>query len=110
MRQYQIDDLRVEDHEKLLKWLEGHYESGGLDGVFWVPLAPHLLTDEQLAHKACHPLCFSLVLNEQKLAGELLVRTKKKMTCTCMGYATEVQRNWLVHLIDAMLDELTIIN
>ena len=110
MRQYQIDDLRLEDHEKLAKWLEENYEPAGMDGVYWVPLAPHLLTEEQLAHKECHPLCFSIVLGENRLAGELLVRTRKKMTCTCMGYATEAQRNWLVHLIDGMLGELSIIN
>ena len=110
MRQYQIDDLRLEDHEKLSAWLEKNCESGGVDGVYWVPLASHLLTEEQQAHKACHPLCFSLVLNEDRLAGELLVRTRMKMSCTCMGYATEAQRNWLIHMMDAMLDELGIIN
>jgi len=42
------------------------------------------------------------------LACELLVRTKNRMRCDCIQYATANQRNWLIELIDNMFSRLEI--
>jgi hypothetical protein len=51
---------------------------------------------------------FALMLEENALFCELLVRIKTNIRCDCMGYATVEQRNWLVDWADAVLEKLSI--
>lgn len=110
MKQYVIDDIRYEDHARLKAALESRFDSSGVEGLFWVPLPLKLMTPVQAAHEDCHPLYFSIELQEDRLSCELLVRTRERMRCDCMGYATEAQRNWLIDLIDGLFVQLEIIN
>ena len=108
MRQYLIDELRPADLDSLKTYLAKHYVPDALGGLFWIPLAGDLLTDTQKAHPECQPHYFAVDLDESRLACELLVRTKSRMRCDCISYATEVQRNWLIALIDDIFDQLKI--
>ncbi|OQY11427.1 MAG: hypothetical protein B6I31_04945 [Desulfobacteraceae bacterium 4572_19] len=109
MKQYVIDDIRLEDYGKIKDYLGETYGKPDLGGIYWIPLLQELLTDVQAEHKGCHPLVFAVDLSEKRLECEFLVRTKKSMRCDCMGYATLTQRNWLIDYIDTMLEKLGVI-
>jgi hypothetical protein len=108
MKQYLIDELRPEDHERLKGYLDDRYAVAGFEGLYWIPIAHDLLDDKQKAHKECHPHYFALELLPDRLACELLVRTSERIRCDCIQYATETQRNWLIQFIDAALEDLAI--
>ena len=108
MKQYVIDELRAADYESLRAYLQEHYGSAAMDGVFWIPLENSLLTDIQKGHRDCQPHCFAVDLAENRLALELLVRSKSTMRCDCIRYATEAQRNWLIAFIDDIFNQLEI--
>ena len=108
MKQYVIDELRAADYESLKTYLQEHYGPAAVDGIYWIPLENGLLTDIQKAHRDCQPHYFAVDLDENRLALELLVRTKSVLRCDCIGYATEAQRNWLIALIDDIFNQLEI--
>ena len=108
MKQYVIDELRPSDYDTLKAYLNDHFGSGPMDGIYWLPIDSDMLSNEQAEHTDCHPLCFAVDLELNRLSIELLLRTKSRMRCNCMGYATETQRNWLIRTIDAMFDRLDI--
>ena len=109
MKQYLVDELRPHDYEQIKAYLDAHFERAEIDGIYWIPLEAQLLTPEQAEHTDCQPFFLALALEPTSLACELLVRTKQRMRCTCINYATEVQRNWVIRLIDTLLAEMAII-
>ena len=108
MKQYVIDELRPKDYEKIKAYLDERYALGGLQTIYWIPLEPGILTDLQCEHQACQPFYFTFEMHKDRLACELLIRTRQRVRCACMVYATETQRNWLIRFIDAIFDELGI--
>jgi len=108
MKQYVIDELRAADSESLKTYLQAHYGPAVLAGIYWIPLENDLLTDIQRAHRDCQPHYFIVDLNQNRLAAELLLRTKSTLRCDCIGYATQAQRNWLIALVDDIFNQLEI--
>ena len=108
MRQYVVDQLSGDDFKQLREYLEKKYGEPQFDSIFWLPVDPLALSPVQLAHEQCQPFFTAIELQGGQLVCELLVRTKHKMRCECMGYATEKQRNAMINLIDGILDELEI--
>ncbi|GBC63041.1 hypothetical protein DENIS_4030 [Desulfonema ishimotonii] len=108
MKQYVIDELRLEDYDTLRTCLDEHFGDSGVGGLYWIPLDADILSEIQAEHTACQPFYFAAELEEDRLSFELLVRTRNHMRCDCMAYATPVQRNWLVEQIDAILEKLNI--
>jgi len=108
MKQYVIDDLRPNDYELIKAFMEKNYSSSEVDGIYWIQLDRHILTDIQAEHADCQPFYFAVDLEPNFIAFEMLIRTHKKMRCTCMGYANELQRNWLIKLADSIFDALEI--
>ena len=102
MKQYIIDELRLEDHENIKAYLYEKYGAPKLGGIYWIPLDTEMLTDIQASHAECRPYYFALDLEFDRMACELLVRSERRMRCNCVGYATEKQRNWLIAVVDAM--------
>ncbi len=109
MKQYVIDELRPQDHQRLKAFLDQNFEAATLPGVYWLPLDERVCTDLQARHTACRPHFLTLTLEPDHLACELLVRTRSKLRCDCMGFATEAQRNWLIRYIDALFDHLGLV-
>ena len=109
MKQYVVDELRIEDHRTIKAYLDAHFETSGLGGSYRLPLPEEMLASEQAAHVACRPLYFAVTLEAVQLTAELLVRTNQRLRCSCMGYADASQRNWLISTIDAILDRLGVI-
>lgn len=108
MKQYVIDQLRLEDYHALKTYLDENLGAPDMGGIYWMPLAPELMTDHQRDHADCHPLCLALELEEDRLSCELLVRTKNRIRCACIAYATPTQRAWLMDCVDAIFEKLRI--
>ena len=109
MKQYVIDEIRPQDAEKIKTYLDETFGASGLDGLYWIPLDETLLSEVQKAHNDCAPFFMSLELTPDRLAGELLVRTRRRVRCDCIHYADKRQRDWLIETMDAMFDRLGII-
>jgi hypothetical protein len=101
-----LDELRQSDLEKLAGHLAATLTPAGMEGVYWLDLPPDLLSAEQEAHAECGPHRVALVLEEESLRLELLVRAHDSLRCTCTGYATPAQRQFLLGYADRLVAEL----
>jgi hypothetical protein len=81
MKQYVIDEIRPEDHHKIEQYLDASYGPVEMGGIYWVPIAAE-------------------VLNE--------VRTKNRIRCACIGYASGDQQIWIMEVVDAIFEKLDI--
>ena len=108
MKQFVIDELRPWDFEKLKAYLDDTFGSGAVDGLYWLRIATEVLSELQSEHKECQPFFFAIDLESDRVVIELLVRTKSRVRCACMSYATETQCNWLMRQMDAIFAELEI--
>lgn len=109
MKQYVIDEIRLQDYHKVKNYLDETLGDSGVDGVYWVPMEEEMLSEVQRAHRACAPYYMALELTEDRLAGEFLVRTKSRIRCDCIQYADMRQREWLIRTVDAIFEKLGII-
>jgi hypothetical protein len=108
MKQYVIDELRPADYELVKAYIEKNFGSSKVDGIYWIQLDQDILTKIQAEHTDCQPFYFAVDLEPNLMSFELLIRTRKRIRCDCMGYATEKQRNWLIRLADSIFDGLGI--
>ncbi len=108
MKQYVIDELRPIDYKLVKAYLKKNFSSSDVDGIYWIQLDQNILTEIQVEHTSCQPFYFAVELEPNLITFELLIRTKKRIRCDCMGYATETQRNWLIRLADSIFDTLEI--
>jgi hypothetical protein len=108
MKQYVVDQLRYPDYEKLKALLDQRYGEAVMGAVYWIPLEREVLSPIQLEHRECQPHVAAVELEETRLSMELLVRTRNRIRCSCIAYASERQRNWLIHIVDCMLEQLGI--
>jgi hypothetical protein len=109
MKQYIIDELRLEDYEKVKIFFDNNLKQTSFAGIYWLPLSDDLLTDNQKEHDNCKPFYFALALSQNQISCELLIRTQNTLQCSCIEYATKKQRDWLIQYIDSMFEDLIII-
>ncbi len=108
MKQYVIDELRPSDYKMIKAYLEENASPSVVDGIYWIKIDQNLLTEIQAEHTNCQPFYFTVNLEPTFIACELLVRTKNRMRCSCISYAAEKQRNWLIGFADSIFDKLQI--
>jgi hypothetical protein len=108
MKQYVIDELRPADYEKIKSYMDENFESSDLDGIYWVSMDQNMLSDVQAEHVECQPFHFAIDLEPNLLACELLVRSENRMRCSCIGYATDEQRDWILRFVDTIFERLEI--
>jgi hypothetical protein len=108
MKQYVIDQLSSQDYLLVKDYLDKHFKNAGMDDIYWIPIDENLLSEVQKSHTQCQPFCFAVEIVPNKITWELLVRTNNCMRCNCMGYANELQINWLVEFADSILERLKI--
>jgi hypothetical protein len=108
MKQYVVDEFRAADHEKIKAYLDAEFGPAEMGGIYWIPMAEEMLSEVQKAHKPCQPFFFALNFKSDRLCCELLIRTRNRIRCDCINYATESQRNWLISVVDAMFEKLEI--
>ncbi len=109
MKQYIIDELRLEDYEKIKQYFEANCKSASIEGVYWLEIPEELLTEIQASHESCQPFNFSIELEESNLSCGLLVRASSNIRCHCIAYANIEQRNWLIDTIDSIMEQNGII-
>ena len=109
MKQYVIDELRPEDHHKIRQYLDVTYGAVEMSGIYWIPLDVEVLTEIQREHVDCQPFYFAVDLAEDRFALELLVRTKNRIRCSCIGYASREQLIWIMGVVDAIFEKLGIV-
>lgn len=109
MRSLVLDELRPPDVQALRERLAKTLIASRLPDVFWLEMPPDLLTPEQTAHQEqCGPFRAALVLEENELRLELLIRTHASLHCTCTAYASKAQRDFLLSFLDRLVEELGI--
>lgn len=108
MKQYVIDEIRPGDRPAIQADLDARWGPADLGGIYWIPLEPGLLNPVQARHVDCQPHCVALELETDRLVCEMLVRTRNRMRCDCIGYADAAQRAWLMERVDAIFDRLQI--
>lgn len=110
MKQYVIDELRASDYEKIKTYMDANFTSDVVPGIYWIPIPDDQLSEAQAGHAECHPFFFAVEMGPQLMACELLIRTRSRLRCSCIRYATEGQRNWLIDTVDAIFERLEIIS
>lgn len=108
MKQYVIDQLRLEDYDAIKTYLDEKFGGSGIGGLYWIPLDDEIHNPVQQDHADCRPFYFAVELTEDRLSCELLVRTTRKVRCDCICYADTAQRNWIIDAMDAILERLGI--
>jgi len=104
MKQYQIDEIRLDDYSKIKEYIDQSYGPPDLSTVYWIPLPEHLYDAEQAKHSTCHPLYFVIDLEESCLTCEFLIRTRNRIRCDCIRYANEQQVAYLISFIDRIFE------
>jgi hypothetical protein len=104
MRQFLIDDLSAEESANLDTYMKKALKQGAMEGLFWLYLPEDLLAEKQDGHEECGPFLFGIELTRNKLIAEFLVRNQSNLHCSCIGYATKAQRDFLLDFIDTMLE------
>ena len=106
MKQFVVDELRRADYNTLKTYLNDNFRDAAIDRIYWLPIATQVLSDIQINHKDCQPFYFVIDLEFDRMSIELLVRTKNRVQCACMAYATEKQCIWLIRQVDKMFEQL----
>lgn len=108
MKQYVIDELRPGEYNKIKSYCDEKFGKSAIADIYWIPVKDEYLTEEQRRHKDCSPHCFAVVLEENLLACEFLIRTKNRVRCSCMGYAGERLRAHIIQFADDLFETLGI--
>ena len=109
MRSYLIDELSDADMEKIKAYMKKIAMPSRMADSYWIPLPGYLLTHTQCRHHACQPHVFAAELNPNRFTLELLIRSLKKMRCSCQGYATPIQQAFAIGFVDRMIQKLGIL-
>ncbi len=108
MRSYLIDEISHSDIEKIHDFLKEHSVSSSLDQLFWVMIPEDILSEIQYQHSDCQPHAFAVEIGEDWMKLEFLVRSINKMQCTCPGYSTKQQQEFIINFALNMLNQLGI--
>ncbi|MBM4276081.1 MAG: hypothetical protein FJ134_16735 [Deltaproteobacteria bacterium] len=108
MRQYLLDEIRKGDLTRLRDYLNDHAIAAGLEGIWWVDLPEDLLSPEQFSHRDHHPFRFAVELGDDFVRFEFLIRSRETMRCSCIGYATRPQRDFILGFADRLVEELAL--
>lgn len=109
MKQYLIDQLREGDFLALQDHLDNHAEAGHLPGIYWIPLPENLYEGLQREHGNCQPFYFAINLDLKSISFELLIRTRQRLHCGCLAYASQRQRDYILAYADGLFEELGLV-
>jgi hypothetical protein len=106
MRQYELDEIARNDISRIRDYLDGHAAASGLAGIWWVDVPEDLLSPDQFEHRDCWPHRFAVELGDDFVRFEFLIRSLQTMRCTCIGYATRLQRDFILAFADRLVEDL----
>jgi hypothetical protein len=108
MRQYQLDEIPRKDIPRVREYLNQHAVAAGLEGIWWVDLQEDLLSPDQFSHQDCRPFRFAIEVGDDFVRFEFLIRSLKTMRCSCIGYATRQQRDFIMAYADRLVEDLAL--
>ena len=108
MKQYVIDQLRENDFLQLEDYLNNNGEAGELQGIYWITLPESFLERTQLDHSDCQPFYFAVNLDPNSISFELLIRTRSRLRCGCIQYASKKQRDYILAYADGLFEKLSL--
>ena len=108
MKSYLIDEIGAADVQRIRQFLSARAVCSGIDTLFWVKVAPPLLTPLQQEHVSCQPHVFGIETGQRFVKAEFYVRTLRDMRCPCQDYCTPQQARFVVEWVDEMLKDLSI--
>lgn len=109
MRLIQISELRDHEIDTIRDYLCKKTLPSEIETLHWLELPYEILDDEQKCHFECMPYYFAVEIGLRNFINfELLVRSRKKIRCTCIKYANKTQRDFLLNFIDNMIHDLGI--
>jgi hypothetical protein len=91
---------------RVLSYLKENLAASALPDVFWLELPFDILTPEQKEHEKCSPHRVAVVAEEDSVRLEFLVRPIDSLRCSCTGFATSGQREFLMAFFDRMIKDL----
>jgi hypothetical protein len=103
-----LDEIRRGDIPRIREYLNQHAVASGLEDVWWIDLAQDLLSPEQFAHKDCQTFRFAVELGPSFVRFEFLIRSRQTMRCSCIGYATRAQRDFILAFADRLVEDLAL--
>ena len=106
MKQYVIDQLRENDFLQLEDYLNNNSEAGELPGIYWIPVPESLLEKIQRDHSGCQPFYFAVNLDRNSICFELLIRTRSRLRCGCIQYASQEQRDYILGYAEGLFEKL----
>ncbi len=109
MRQYVVDELRKNEMDRVRQYLERYCEqAAGINRLYWLQIPDELLSSTQLEHASCAPFCVGIETTDDSVIFEMLVRSRQKLRCSCIAYASEGQRQFILGFADRLLRETEI--
>ena len=108
MKSYLIDEIAVSDVKRIHQFLSGKAIPSGVETLFWVKVAPSLLTPLQQEHFPCQPHVFAVEIGQSFVKAELFLRTLRDMRCPCQDYCTPPQVHFVIEWVNDMLKDLSI--
>lgn len=108
MISYLIDEVPHADLQKISSHLKETAIRSGIEDLYWVPLPEDILSERQYDHEDCKPHVFAVEIGDDWIKMEFFVRTLTDMRCTCSGYATRQQRDFIVRFAHTLIEELGI--
>ena len=110
MRTYSIDQLDEKDIAAITARFTEMGLQAGLDGVFWLPMPPDMLSPVQKEHEErCGPYCMALEVEPDSVHLELLVRGMGRIICDCVSFAAPELRNHMFLYLEDVLTDLGIV-
>ena len=106
MRAYLIDEISPENLEKSRDFLKETAIQSSMESVFWVRVPEDLLSESQFEHRDCRPHVFAIELGQDWIRLEFFVRSSKNMRCTCPGYCTRQQREFVINFAHSMIEDI----
>jgi hypothetical protein len=105
MRQVLINELNKDEVQKAKEFLDANGRAGAVNGLYWMQIPKDLLGEAQAGHESCGPFAFAIELGDDFVSFELLVRSESNLHCSCTCYATSVQRDFLLTVMDRLVSE-----
>lgn len=106
MRQFVVDEIPRRHLEGIDVYLKERAVPSGLDKIYWLELPQDLLSPIQREHPDCGPHYLAIELGKDNLKFEFLVRSRQRLRCDCVNYATPVQETFFLNFAHVLIQDL----
>ncbi len=109
MRTYRIDDLQNDECQRLVERFHELECNADIEDLYWLPVPQSMLSDIQKEHQeTCAPYVMALEIIPGALSLEMLVRSRTKLRCDCVHYASPELQIHMITYLHELLEELDI--